>query len=84
MPMPTYDAYLCQFLPIMPTYAHEKPFLSRLQLPRGVGQIEIEWNTGVGLTLTEDMDLVERLQSLLLDADLNASNYGDIVITPSL
>ena len=37
-----------------------------------------------GVTLTEDIDLVERLQSLLLDADLNASNYGDIFITPSL
>ena len=69
------NAYLCP-LKTLP--------LSRLQLPRGVGQIEIEWNTGVGLTLTKDMDLVERLQSLLLDADLNASNYGDIFITPSL
>ena len=36
----------------------------------------IETAYRVWVTLTEDMDLVERIQSLL-DADLNASNYAD-------
>ena len=37
----------------------------------------VETTSRVWVTLTEDIDLVERLQSLLLDANLNASNYDD-------
>ena len=80
MPMNAHEChkYPC---PLMPMNAHECHECPCLWMPTGCrSDRDRMQHRSVRVTLTEDMDLVERIQSLL-EADLNASNYTVIVCT---